>query len=87
LFAAQPRLLRADRQHTAVRRPVRHRVELAPVDAADGDAHLLGLREHVLDLFRVRIVPHEHDFEPPLPSLQRGEDGLPAFHVFHRRQV
>jgi hypothetical protein len=66
---------------------VSHRVELAPVDAADRDAHLLGLFEDILYLLRVRIVTHEHDFEPPLSSPQRRKNGLPPFHVFHSRKV
>jgi hypothetical protein len=66
---------------------VRHRIELASVDAADGDAHLLGLFEHVLDLLRVRIVPDEHDFEASLSSPQCRENGLSPFHVFHKAKV
>jgi hypothetical protein len=47
---------------------MRHRIELAPVDPSHRYAHLLGLLEDILHLFRMRIVPDEHDLESTLTS-------------------
>ena len=47
------------------------------------DAKTTVLIENVLHLFGVRVVPDEHDLEPPLPSPQGGEHGLSPFNVFH----
>lgn len=59
-------------------------IQLLGIDPFDGHAQLRGAIDDFLNLLLVRAVTDKDQFEAPLPRLQRGENRLAAFKVFHR---
>ena len=66
-----------------MRSAVRDIVEFAAFHAPDGNIALGCRRQHFGEFLLVRPVFQQDDFESALPRLQRRENGLTAFQMFH----
>ena len=85
LLTAQTWLGRTNRDDPPMTGPMGHGVELSPIDVLDRDCQFRREGDDLLELVDMRAVSDENDVDPPLASLQRGEDGLAALKVLHER--